>query len=60
MNKENYSGHSFRIGAVTTAASKGIDDSMIQVLGRWQSTAYLCYVHIPRENLAAVSSVLIS
>ena len=60
VNEEAYSGHSFRIGAATTAAKKGIEDSMIQVLGRWQSAAYLRYVRIPRENLAAVSSVLVS
>lgn len=60
VREELYSGHSFRIGAATTAATKGIEDSMIQVLGRWQSSAYLRYVRIPRENLAAVSSVLVS
>ena len=60
VNEEAYSGHSFRISAATTAAKKGIEDSMIQVLGRWQSAAYLRYVRIPRENLAAVSSVLVS
>ena len=40
-------GHSFRIGAATTAVKKGIEDSMIQVLGHWQSSAYLRYVRIP-------------
>ena len=40
-------GHSFRIGAATTAVKKGIEDSMIQVLGHWQSSAYLHYVRIP-------------
>ena len=60
VREELYLGHSFRIGAATTAATKGIEDSMIQVLGCWQSSAYLRYVRIPRENLAAVSSVLVS
>ena len=37
----HYSGHSFRIGAATTASACGIEDSLIQTLGRWKSAAYL-------------------
>ena len=55
-----FSGHSFRIGAATTAASKGVEDSTIQTLGRWKSAAYLRYVRLSRENLAAVSKTLLS
>ena len=55
-----YNGHSFRIGAATTAAAKGIEDAIIQTLGRWQSTAYLRYVKIPRERLAAISQAMVS
>ena len=39
-----YTGHSFRIGAARTTASAGIEDSTIQNLGRWQSSAYLLYI----------------
>ena len=53
-----YAGHSFRIGAASTAAAKGIEDSLIQTLGRWKSSAYLTYVHLPAENLAALSQCL--
>ena len=28
-----YSGHSFRIGAASTAAAKGVEDALIQILG---------------------------
>ena len=53
-----YSGHSFRIGAATVAAAVRIEDCMIKALGRWDSAAYLSYIHIPRERLAAVSGRL--
>ena len=35
-----FNGHSFRIGAATAAARRGIEDSVIKILGRWESAAY--------------------
>ena len=55
-----YNSHSFRIGAATTAAARGIDSSLIQTLGRWESAAYLRYVRVPRSDLAAISQVLMA
>ena len=55
-----YSGHSFRIGAATTAAEKGIEDCIIKTLGRWESLAYLQYVKLPRSQLAGYSNILVS
>ena len=55
MDASKYSGHSFRIGAATTAAKVGLEDSVIKMLGRWESTAYQRYIHTPRDTLAAIS-----
>ena len=44
LDPRKYAGHSFRIGAMTTAAARGVEDSVIKTLGQWQSSAYLLYV----------------
>ena len=60
VDARSYSGHSFRIGAATTAAAKGVDDSIIKTLGRWESLAYLQYIKVPRSQLAGISSLIAS
>ena len=60
VSPAGYSGHSFRIGAATTSAQAGLQDSVIKMLGRWESTAYQRYVRTPRETLAAISAHLVS
>ena len=60
FDQSKYCGHSFRIGATTTAAAKGVEDCIIKTLGRWESLAYLNYVKIPWEQLGAYSTVLSS
>ena len=60
MDTEGYTGHSFRIGTATTAALSGVEDSVIKMLGRWESEAYQRYLQTPRDALAAVSARLIS
>lgn len=54
-----YSGHSFRVGAATTAAHRGLSEATIKMLGRWESSAYERYIRTPRESLAAISRWLV-
>ena len=58
VDDSKYCSHSFRIGAATTAAKVGIEDSVIKTLGRWESLAYLQYVKIPRAKLAGYTERL--
>lgn len=43
----NLDTHSFRIGGASAAASCGIPDSVIKILGRWSSDCYRRYLRLP-------------
>ena len=55
LPQHQYAGHSFRIGAATLAALVRIEDSTIQTLGCWHSAAFLQYIRMPKEKVAALS-----
>ena len=57
---EQFAGYSFRIRAVTAAAQAGLEDSVIQALGRWSSAAFLLYIRTPREQLAQFTTRIAS
>ena len=46
-----YKCHSFKIGAATTAATRGYTDVQIQSMGRWRSAAFRRYIRIPMMTL---------
>ena len=60
LNPALYAGHSFRIGAATSAVAAGIPAHMIQTLGRWSSDAFKLYIRASRDSLAQVSATLAS
>ena len=54
-----YTGHNFRVGAATTAALKGLQESLIKTLGRWESSAYQLYIRTSRATLISVARSLV-
>ena len=54
-----YAGHSFRMGASTSAAQAGTEDSVIKAMGHRSSASFLLYVCTPRQQLGRYSCVCV-
>ena len=47
LDSIKYKSHSFRIGAASLTAEKGLSDAQIRHLGRWKSNAFKLYIRQP-------------
>ncbi len=60
ISAKNFSSHSFRIGAATSAAQKGLTKHQIQTLGRWSSEAFQSYIRTDQAHIKLAHQTLIS
>ena len=58
FNASNYAGHSYRIGAATTAAAAELHSWLIKTLGRWSSDCYERYIQTSSSTLLNVAATL--
>ena len=58
FDASKFAGHSYRIGAATTAASAKLPSWLIKTLGRWSSDCYVRYIQTPFSTLSSVSATL--
>jgi hypothetical protein len=47
LNPDRYKSHSFRIGAASYAAERGMSDAQIRTMGRWKSNSFHKCIRVP-------------
>ncbi len=60
ISARNFSSHSFRIGAATSAAQKGLTKHQIQTLGRWSAEAFQSYIRTDQSHIKSAHQTLVS
>ena len=57
-NASSFSGHSFQIGAATSAAMAGAPDWQIGAMGRWKSDSVLRYIRHDPSAMKGLAKLL--
>ena len=56
---DDFSSHSFRNGAATSAARAGIPDHLIHVFGHWKSNAYKQHIQTPPDLVTRAAKSMV-
>ena len=56
VDDSKISGHSFHISAATMAANTGLNDSLVEMLGHWKSSAFSDYITTLWLSIVIVSA----
>ena len=59
LNTTQFTPHSFRVGAATTASSARLEDHLIKTLGRWFSDCYKTYIRTPKHVIRDAQKALL-
>ncbi len=57
---KHFTSHSFRIGAATSAAQRGLSEHQIKILGRWTSNSFESYVRADPHHIRQAHQSLAS